>query len=101
MLTNVIVGDFSSLPLRRSLFWSFSRAEKDKALAALREVGLERYAGRRVDDLSGGQQQRVAIARVLMQEPELLLGDEPVASLIRSRRSGLCSSSPGSIGSGE
>ena len=50
-------------------------------MALLKTVGLEAKANIRADDLSGGQQQRVAIARSLMQDPEILLADEPVASL--------------------
>ncbi|MCV6982569.1 phosphonate ABC transporter ATP-binding protein [Mycolicibacterium pulveris] len=52
-----------------------------QAMEALDRVGLAPYAGRRVETLSGGQQQRVAIARMLMQQPRVILADEPVASL--------------------
>jgi phosphonate transport system ATP-binding protein len=52
-----------------------------QAMECLDRVGLAEYAGRRVDTLSGGQQQRVAIARMLMQQPRVILADEPVASL--------------------
>lgn len=54
---------------------------RDEAMQALQRVGLDEFAGRRVESLSGGQQQRVAIARMLMQRPTLILADEPVASL--------------------
>lgn len=58
-----------------------SKAERERAWACLERVGLADFAARRADRLSGGQQQRVAIARMLMQEAEVVLADEPVASL--------------------
>ncbi|RCW51893.1 phosphonate ABC transporter ATP-binding protein [Paenibacillus prosopidis] len=81
VLTNVIAGSFAVMPRWRSLIGAFTREDRTRALSALREVGLEELAKRRVEDLSGGQKQRVAIARVLMQQPTLLLGDEPISSL--------------------
>lgn len=81
VMTNVIAGSFAVMPRWRSLIGAFTREDRSRALSALREVGLEDLAKRRVEDLSGGQKQRVAIARVLMQQPALLLGDEPISSL--------------------
>ena len=58
-----------------------SSGVRGQAMESLDRVGLVAYADRRVDTLSGGQQQRVAIARMLMQQPRVILADEPVASL--------------------
>lgn len=65
-------------------YWSSTtapRSERLKAMECLERVNLSGLAGRRTDSLSGGQKQRVALARMLMQEPSLILADEPVASL--------------------
>jgi ABC-type phosphate/phosphonate transport system, ATPase component len=81
VLTNVIVGRMCTLALWRSLLGVFPPKLIEEAMAALERVGIAHLAHRRVEELSGGQQQRVAIARVLMQKPKMILGDEPVASL--------------------
>jgi phosphonate transport system ATP-binding protein len=80
VLDNVLTGRLGYHSVFRTLF-PFSRGEKLAALDALGRVGLIDFALRRADQLSGGQQQRVGIARALVQEPRLLLADEPVASL--------------------
>ncbi len=81
VLTNVLIGGLSRIPTWRSLLGWFTEQEKREALQALQQVGLAEYALKRASDLSGGQQQRVAIARALMQKAQLILADEPIASL--------------------
>ncbi len=81
VLENVLTGSLSTVRGPRRGLWGDSRAAKLRALEHLDRVGLLDRAYQRSDTLSGGQQQRVAIARALMQKPDILLADEPVASL--------------------
>lgn len=81
VLGNVLVGKLGRTSTLRSLLGLFSDQDKADALRYLKLVGIADKAHIRADQLSGGQQQRVAIARALTQNPEVLLADEPVASL--------------------
>ncbi|MDF5757077.1 phosphonate ABC transporter ATP-binding protein [Spongiactinospora sp. TRM90649] len=81
VLENVLTGALGRDPLPRYGIITWPKADREQAIAQLDRVGLADRAYQRADSLSGGQQQRVAIARMLMQRPELVLADEPVASL--------------------
>lgn len=81
VLTNVLIGRLGSMPRGRSLLGRFTAEETDQALRALARVGIDSLAHQRANTLSGGQMQRVAIARVLMQDADIILADEPIASL--------------------
>ncbi len=81
VMTNVLTGRLGYVNQWRSLLNYWNADEKRRAMQNLERVGIADQAWKRADELSGGQQQRVAIARALMQEPKLILADEPVASL--------------------
>ena len=81
VLTNVLSGRLGYVNAALSLVNHFPKADMEMAMAQLDRVGIADQAYKRADELSGGQQQRVGIARAMMQEPEMILADEPVASL--------------------
>jgi len=81
VMTNVLSGRLGYVNPWLSLLGFWSPSDRQRAVKALERVGIADKAGSRADALSGGQQQRVGIARALMQEPRIVLADEPVASL--------------------
>jgi phosphonate transport system ATP-binding protein len=81
VLTNVCLGLLGQIPRWRGTLSGFSRPEKRRAMHALTRVGIAEHALKRGSDLSGGQQQRAAIARTLVQGADILIADEPIASL--------------------
>ena len=81
VLTNVCLGLLGQMPLIQATFGHFTLDEKRRAMQALARVGIAEHALKRGCDLSGGQQQRAAIARALVQGAEIIIADEPIASL--------------------
>ncbi|MEZ0391869.1 MAG: phosphonate ABC transporter ATP-binding protein [Pseudobdellovibrionaceae bacterium] len=81
VISNVLMGRLGFTATFKSLFGIFTQKDIDDAMRYLSLVGIAEKAKMRADNLSGGQQQRVAIARALTQNPQVLLADEPVASL--------------------
>ncbi len=81
VLKNVLSGRLGYTNPWLSILNKFSKRDMELAFEALRQVGIEEKAEKRADELSGGQQQRVGIARAIVQDPKIILADEPVASL--------------------
>ena len=81
LFTNVALGMLGRIDFARGLLGLWPPEEKARVMQALARVGVAEYAGQRAQTLSGGQQQRAAIARALVQRAEVILADEPVASL--------------------
>ncbi|OZB02775.1 MAG: phosphonate ABC transporter ATP-binding protein, partial [Marinobacter sp. 34-60-7] len=81
VMENVLSGRLGYVSFFQALTRRFPQSDIERAFHLMERVGIDHYANKRADQLSGGERQRVAVVRALMQEPEILLADEPTASL--------------------
>lgn len=81
VMENVQSGRLGYIPTWRAALRRYPQEDIDRAFHLMERVGIAHYANKRADELSGGERQRVGVVRALMQEPEILLADEPTASL--------------------
>ncbi len=81
VITNVVLGRLNARGVLVSMLTLFPREDIDRAIDILERLGIAEHGAKRAEALSGGQQQRVGIARALMQDPRIILADEPIASL--------------------
>lgn len=81
VLQNVLHGCLGYMGGLKGIFGRYSEEDKERAVELLKELGMEQFCLNRAADLSGGQKQRVGIARAIMQNPKLLLCDEPTGAL--------------------
>ncbi|MEO3435438.1 phosphonate ABC transporter ATP-binding protein [Inquilinus sp. CAU 1745] len=81
VMENVLSGRLGYVSFTRAALRRFPQADIDRAFELMERVGIAHYANKRADELSGGERQRVGVVRALMQQPEILLADEPTASL--------------------
>ena len=81
VVSNVLHGTLNKRSTLATMFNLFPRSDIHRAIEILDRLGIAEQAAKRAEALSGGQQQRVAIARALMQDPKIILADEPIASL--------------------
>lgn len=81
VIKNVLYGRLGKIPFWKSILGLYPKEDKEEAYRLLSKVGLEEHLYKRANTLSGGQMQRVGICRAIVQQPKLLLADEPIASL--------------------
>ena len=81
VMENVLAGRLGYVNLYQAITRRYPQADIERAFVLMERVGIAQYANKRADELSGGERQRVGVVRALMQEPEVLLADEPTASL--------------------